>query len=201
MAEEARAGIESLNAGNRGQGAQGKGRGMRQRAAKSERRGGVRRWCTGKPTSENPDPSAGSGQAVGHPFGCCGFRRGRGAGASSFAPMPMTQLDRAAIAERRGLLLAKPAVSSGGVKAAGAGKPMSEIRTLRQVRADYGAPILSSCVGGDDEMRRNGAERGADACGEGGEAKRVDGAGDGDSALVDAELYAGGDRPGRRCDV
>ena len=56
------------------------------------------------------------------------------------------------------------------------------------------------CDGGGAGCAGSGGS--ADACGEdGGEAAWADGAGDGDPALVDAELYAGGDRPGRRCDV
>jgi N-acetylmuramoyl-L-alanine amidase len=111
MAEEARAGIESLK--GREQGA-----GNRERTGTRDQGTGTREQNGGNGLRGlgRTEPVSAAATAAADSDG-----DGRGAGASSFAPMPTTQLDRAAIAERRGLQLAKPATSSRRVKVSSTG--------------------------------------------------------------------------------
>ena len=117
MAEEARAGIESLavGAGNRAQGS------------------GNRERTSGRTERSSADGEPGAPTVV-----------VKSAGGSSFAPMPVTQLDRAAVAEKRGLRLAKPSTLDSGAKAASAG--MDAGKTSDAGRRGTAAPV-------DDEMQ------------------------------------------------
>ena len=133
MAEEARAGIASLKVGTREQGP-----GNRVQGASVGERGADAPAVAGK--SERQGEGVGSGTiAEQRAAAADSDGDGQRTGASSFAPMPVTRLDRAAVAEKRGLQLTKPARSSGGAKDTSTGVDGSRSSAAR--RRGTAAPV------------------------------------------------------------